>query len=42
MEDNLRNWLEKDGVPLLRNAGICEGQIVLDKVIELQSKGNLV
>jgi len=30
MEDNLRNWLEKDAVPLLRNSGICEGQIVLD------------
>lgn len=30
MEANLRNWLKKDGVQLLRNAGICEGQIVLD------------
>jgi ubiquinone/menaquinone biosynthesis C-methylase UbiE len=27
---NLRNWLEKDALPLLQNAGVCEGQIVLD------------
>jgi len=30
METNLRNWLQKDGVQLLRNAGIFEGQTVLD------------
>jgi ubiquinone/menaquinone biosynthesis C-methylase UbiE len=30
MEGNLRNCLKNDAVPLLRNVGICEGQIVLD------------
>jgi len=30
MGDNVKKWLEKDGLELLERAGLREGQIVLD------------